>query len=267
MKKKLVILTGAGISAESGIPTFRDAVTGLWENASIEEVCVVGCLKKNAENTYRFYKELHDKYKDCKPNQAHNLLKKSMKEKYQTSNTWESNKDWAADSKAIAEIIDKFIDKYFPTVMNIDSLIKNATLSRDKVALNAYKNIKTELQKVLTAKNAPEYSEALLIQVTAKYAKSLEDAISQFSEAHRDDLVASYTSELEVVKKLLPAPVNESQIYSELTQWAKLNCEQGLSTKIIIYKKEMGTVIKYLKSKFPTADGKMISEIVKKYVV
>lgn len=71
MKKKLVILTGAGISAESGIPTFRDAVTGLWENASIEEVCVVGCLEKNAENAYRFYKELHDKYKGCKPNQAH----------------------------------------------------------------------------------------------------------------------------------------------------------------------------------------------------
>ena len=71
MKKKLVFLTGAGISAESGIPTFRDAVTGLWENASIEEVCVAGCLERNEERAYRFYAELHDKYKDCKPNQAH----------------------------------------------------------------------------------------------------------------------------------------------------------------------------------------------------
>lgn len=150
---------------------------------------------------------------------------------------------------------------------DVNQLIKEALLAKDKIALNAYKNLKTELQKVLTAKNAPEYSEALFMQVIAKYAKSLEDAISQFSEAHRDDLVASYTSELEVVKKLLPEPVNESQIYPELAQWAKLNCEQGLSTKIIIYKKEMGMVIKYLKSKFPTADGKMISDIVKKYVV
>lgn len=207
-----------------------------------------------------------------------------MKEKYQTSNTWGSNRDWIADNKAIAEIIDKFIDKYFPTVMNIDSLIKNATLSRNKVALNAYKNIKAELQKVLTAKNAPEYSEALLIQVTAKYAKSLEDAILQFSEAHRDDLVASYISELEVVKKLLPALVNESQIYFELANWM---IEHGYnfhkkSTSVLkdnkisktdfeefdpIPKKEMGIVIKHLKSKFPTADGKMISEIVKKYIV
>lgn len=36
--KKIVFLTGAGISAESGIPTFRDEVTGLWENHRVEEV-------------------------------------------------------------------------------------------------------------------------------------------------------------------------------------------------------------------------------------
>ena len=166
----------------------------------------------------------------------------------------------------------------------VDQLIKEALLSKDKIALNAYKNLKSELQKVLTAKNAPEYSEALFIQVTAKYAKSLEDAILQFSEAHRDDLVSSYTDELEVVKKLLPEPVNESQICFELANWM---IEHGYnfhkkSTSVLkddkisktdfeefdpIPKKEMGTAIKHLKSKFPTADGKMISKIVKKYIV
>ena len=153
----------------------------------------------------------------------------------------------------------------------VNQLIKEALLAKDKIALNAYKNLKTELQKVLTAKNAPEYSEALLIQVTAKYAKSLEDAISQFSEARRDDLVSEYTSELEVVKKLLPEPVNESQIYSELCNW-QINSafEKNWPLELdrpIIPKKEMGNAIKYLKSKFPTADGKIISEIVKKYLV
>lgn len=159
-------------------------------------------------------------------------------------------------------------------MININDLIKNVTLSRDKVALNAYKNIKTELQKVLTTKNAPEYSDALFIQVTAKYAKSLEDAIKQFSEANRDDLVAEYTSEWEVVKKLLPEPVNESQICCELVAWGNRMgyFTANTSTKVDevyfeIPKKEMGNTIKYLKSKFPTADGKTISEIVKKYVV
>ena len=158
--------------------------------------------------------------------------------------------------------------------MEINELIKNATLSRDKIALNTYRNVKAELQKVLTAKNAPEYSEALFIQVTAKYAKKLEDSIKQFSEAHRDDLVSEYTSELEVVKKLLPEPVNELQIYSELynhgltTGWSERKIIEGPCETIVhIPKKEMGTAIKHLKSKFPTADGKMISEIVKKYIV
>lgn len=166
----------------------------------------------------------------------------------------------------------------------VDQLIKEALLSKDKIALNAYKNLKSELQKVLTAKNAPEYSEALFTQIIAKYAKSLEDAILQFSEAHRDDLVSSYTDELEVVKKLLPEPVNEAQICFELANWM---IEHGYnfhkkSTSVLkdnkiskinfeefdpIPKKEMGTAIKYLKSKFPTTDGKMISEIVKKYLI
>lgn len=148
----------------------------------------------------------------------------------------------------------------------IHTLIKNATLSKDRVALNAYKNIKSELQKVLTAKNAPEYSEALFMQVITKYAKSLEDAIKQFSEAHRDDLVSEYTSELEVVKKLLPEPVSASEIYESLSYWAEKNhyINDEIAYEIQIPKKEMGVAIKYLKKEFPTADGKMISEIVKK---
>lgn len=159
----------------------------------------------------------------------------------------------------------------------VNQLIKEALLSKDNIALNAYKNLKSELQKVLTAKNAPEYSEALFIQVAVKYAKSLEDAILQFSEAHRDDLVAEYTSELEVVKKLLPEPVNESDICSFIEEdefFSKFYEElYGGERGEIVYmepripKKSMGTAIKYIKSKFPTADGKMISEIVKKYTV
>lgn len=159
----------------------------------------------------------------------------------------------------------------------IDQLIKEALLSKDKIALNAYKNLKSELQKVLTAKNAPEYSEALFIQITSKYAKSLEDAISQFSEAHRDDLISSYTDELEVVKKLLPEPVTAEDIYSFIENDEEF-FDQYYFSKFIgdndetvmvhqIPKKDMGKAIKYLKSKFPTADGKMISEIVKKYLV
>ena len=52
------------------------------------------------------------------------------------------------------------------------------------------------------------------MQIISKYSRILEDAILQFSQAYRDDLVAEYSSKLEVVRKLLPEPINESDIYS-----------------------------------------------------
>lgn len=146
--------------------------------------------------------------------------------------------------------------------------------SGDKVALRAYKNLKAEIQKVKTAKNAKPYTDATEIQLISKMCKNLEDAILDFSKAHREDLVADYTSELEVLKKLLPEPVNESQICSELSEWCRENhftqrfqTAIGYEEYLVIPKKEMGNAIKHLKSKFPQADGKLISSIVKKYVI
>lgn len=73
-KKKLVILTGAGISKESGIPTFRDAVDGLWENYDVNDVCTAEAIRRNPELVHNFYNELRSKYKEAKPNEAHKLL-------------------------------------------------------------------------------------------------------------------------------------------------------------------------------------------------
>lgn len=157
-------------------------------------------------------------------------------------------------------------------MINIDELIKESMRSKDRVSLNAYKNIKVEIQKNQTAKGAKPLTDESQLQIISKYAKTLEDAISQFSEAGRDDLAADYTAELDVVRKLLPAPVSASEIDYHLYNWAdELNYYSGKiledRMEIAIPKKEMGTAIKFLKNKFPTADGKMISEIVKKYIV
>ena len=159
-------------------------------------------------------------------------------------------------------------------MLNINELIKSSMKSGDKIALRAYKNLKAEIQKVKTAKNAKPYTDVTEIQLVSKMCKNLEDAILDFSKANRDDLVADYTSELEVLKKLLPEPVNESQICSELSEWCRENhftqrfqTAIGYEEYLVIPKKEMGNAIKHLKSKFPQADGKLISSIVKKYVI
>lgn len=159
-------------------------------------------------------------------------------------------------------------------MININECIAKAMKSKNQVELRAYKNLKAEIQILQTAKNAKPYDEATEIQLISKMCKKLEDSISGFIEANREDLASEYREELEVLKKLLPEPVNESQIYSELVSWGN---QKGFftvntSTKIeeISFqfpKKEMGSAIKHLKSKFPGADGKMISDIVKKYIV
>lgn len=145
-----------------------------------------------------------------------------------------------------------------------------AMKSKNQVELRAYKNLKAEIQILQTAKNAKPYDEAAEIQLISKMCKKLEDSISSFIEAGREDLATEYRDELEVLKKLLPEP----DIHSALQIWCEgfiedfYNEENSIDmVSFQIPKKEMGNAIKYLKSEFPQADGKMILEIVKKYIV
>jgi len=68
--KNLVVLTGAGISAESGIKTFREA-NGLWEEYDVMEVASIEGWHKNSELVMRFYNERRKQMIDCKPNEGH----------------------------------------------------------------------------------------------------------------------------------------------------------------------------------------------------
>lgn len=77
---KVVIFSGAGISAESGIKTFRDT-GGLWENNRIEDVCTRGCLEKNRTATLKFYNQRRIELKDKSPNDAHIKIAE-LKKKY-----------------------------------------------------------------------------------------------------------------------------------------------------------------------------------------
>lgn len=73
MKQKIVILSGAGISAESGIQTFRDA-DGLWEGHDIMEVATPQGWKKNPALVLDFYNQRRKQADSVKPNAAHYAL-------------------------------------------------------------------------------------------------------------------------------------------------------------------------------------------------
>ena len=150
-------------------------------------------------------------------------------------------------------------------MLNIDELIKESLKNKKTSELKVYRNLKADIMAFKTQKNAPTYDEAAELKIIQKYVTKMEDAEKQYSQAGREDLASECRDELEVLRKLLPEPVTASEIYEELRYWAEKNhyLNEEIASEIKIPKKEMGVVIMYIKSKLPTADGKMISEIVK----
>ena len=151
-------------------------------------------------------------------------------------------------------------------MLNIDELIKESLKNKKTSELKVYRNLKADIMAFKTQKNAPAYDEAAELKIIQKYVTKMEDAEKQYSHAGRLDLATECRDELEVLRKLLPEPVKESEIYDFVLSYALDRNWAGtddVSTKVMIPKKSMGEVIKATKAQFPTADGKMISEIVK----
>jgi NAD-dependent deacetylase len=71
--KKLVVFTGAGMSAESGLKTFRDS-DGLWEGYNVQDVATPMAWKRNPELVLRFYNERRKNILDAEPNTAHKII-------------------------------------------------------------------------------------------------------------------------------------------------------------------------------------------------
>ncbi|MDX1587322.1 MAG: Sir2 family NAD-dependent protein deacetylase [Oleiphilaceae bacterium] len=72
-KEHIVVLTGSGVSAESGLATFRDN-GGLWEQVSVYDVATPEAFERNPEQVLRFYNERRRQLKDAEPNAAHRAL-------------------------------------------------------------------------------------------------------------------------------------------------------------------------------------------------
>ncbi|MDR0516307.1 MAG: NAD-dependent deacylase [Fibromonadaceae bacterium] len=99
---KIVVLTGAGISAESGIKTFRDA-NGLWENEPVEQVATPEGFERDPKRVIKFYNERRNALKGVEPNAAH---------------------------FAIAELEEKFGDSFLLITQNVDDLHQRAGSKR-----------------------------------------------------------------------------------------------------------------------------------------
>jgi uncharacterized protein YqeY len=151
-------------------------------------------------------------------------------------------------------------------MLDLDNLIKVSLVNKDNISLKVFRNLKTDVMVFKTQKNAPVYDEASELKIIQKYAAKMEDAEKQYLEAGRNDLANECREELEVLRKLLPEPVSEDKIHTFIQDYCAANDFHNNET-IVIPKKSMGIVIKAIKEKFPTVDGKMISELIKQYTV
>lgn len=71
---RVAVLTGAGVSAESGIPTFRDAQTGLWARFTPEDLASPAAYARDPLFVWSWYAERYAKCRACEPNDAHRAL-------------------------------------------------------------------------------------------------------------------------------------------------------------------------------------------------
>jgi len=86
--KNLVVLTGAGISSESGIPTFRDAQTGLWEKYDPKELATPIAFRNNPKLVWKWYLWRRKLIQNSKPNKGHKALAEFERKITRQGNSW-----------------------------------------------------------------------------------------------------------------------------------------------------------------------------------
>ena len=162
--------------------------------------------------------------------------------------------------------------------MNIDKLIKKATLEKNGAAKEAYRAIKAELLLNSSSKNPKPEGKSLMtktftigveedpfditineldLSIIRKQIEIREEQINMYESNSRKDLADMYKEQNKYLKELLPPTISKEQI-----QEAVVTAYPNGFTQ-----KEMGKVIKEIKSIYPTADGKLISEVVKKHII
>jgi uncharacterized protein YqeY len=139
----------------------------------------------------------------------------------------------------------------------IDKMIMEALKAGDKVKAGAFRMLKSEFLVFKTAKNAKPLDEAAEISIIKKMIKQRQDAAKEYLAAGRLELADNELDEVEVLKVLLPAEITEEQIKEAVKEVAN-------TTEPV--KKNMGVFMKAVKAKYPTADGKMVSQIVSTFL-
>lgn len=151
--------------------------------------------------------------------------------------------------------------------MNIDVLIKKATLEKNGSAKEAYKDIKSELLLNKTSKNPKPEGKVihtiedleiteLDLQIIRKLIQQKEESISMYEANSRKEFADIYKEQLKYLKELLPPEISEDKIVEIITN----TYPDGFTNK------EIGKIMQMIKNEYPSVNKKKASEIIKRYV-
>lgn len=141
---------------------------------------------------------------------------------------------------------------------NLDNLIKEALLAKDQNLLKTLRLIKSELTNVEKRKSSP-LTEEDKVKVLSKMKEERKENVSTYKTANREDLAEEEMGELKVIESLLPKEPTEREISDETSKTILallLTKEDGYKLQM----RDLGQVMKVVKSKYPTADGKLIKD-------
>ena len=142
-------------------------------------------------------------------------------------------------------------------IETIDKMIMEALKAGDKVKAGTFRMLKSEFLLFKTAKNAKPLDDIAEISIIKKMIKQRQDAATEYLEAGRLELADNELDEVSVLKVLLPAEITEEQIKEAVKE---------ITNTVEPIKKNMGIFMKAVKAKYPTADGKIVSQVVSTFL-
>ena len=144
----------------------------------------------------------------------------------------------------------------------IDEYIKDSILENNVAKREAYRAIKADILILETSKSFKgEVKEADIIKIIRKIIAQKEESITMY-ESNKPDLsnrmetINAYKEQIKYLKELLPPEISKDRI----NEFVVTSYPNGY------IQKEMGKIIKEVKNTFPTADGKIIAEVVKSHI-
>ena len=139
---------------------------------------------------------------------------------------------------------------------SLSRLIMEAMKEKNSTKANALKNLKAKMLEFKTAKNAKPLDDAAETGIIKKMVTELHNDSDLFNKNSRNDLAESAMKESEYLEEFLPKEATIEEIKAAVEQ----NIEPGMTMK------DMGRMIKLVKSMFDNVDGKLVADTVKEYL-